>query len=148
MSYRTVRPEDLPLLFRLERAYMQEVEPDSVAGWTNALDRNLELWIDCLPTSGAITDEDGTVTGLAVWQLQPAVATLVAVHVVPERRGAGVGGRLLEGFVGAATAGGVPTAALGVHESNTRAERLYTSHGFCHIGSDGAYRLFERSLTV
>lgn len=143
-----LRPEDLPLLLRLERAYMQEIEPHSVDGWTNALDRNLELWIDCLPTSGVITDENGTVTGLAVWQFQPGVATLVAVHVVPEWRGTGVGGRLLEAFVGAATAGGLPTAALGVHESNTRAERLYTSHGFRHVGSEGAYRLFERSLTV
>lgn len=33
---------------------MQTIEPDSLAAWTAAIDRNLQFWIECLPTSVAI----------------------------------------------------------------------------------------------
>ncbi|TFV65587.1 UNVERIFIED_ORG: GNAT family N-acetyltransferase [Bacillus sp. AZ43] len=148
MTYRSLHAADLPELLRLEQAYMREVEPDSLAAWTAALHRNRALWVECLPTGGAITDADGALAGLALWRLRPGVATLVTIHVVPAHRRSGIGGRLLDAFVASATAAGAGRAALGVHEANGGAERLYTTHGFRLVGTDGAYRMFERDLVV
>lgn len=144
MTYRSMQPSDLPSLLRLERSYMDTVEPESVDAWTAALDRNLQLWVDCLPTSGVITDDEDRVAGIALWQVHADVATLVTIHVTPRHRRAGLGGRLLEAFVAAGTAAGARRAVLGVHEGNTGAEELYEKHGFRFVRVDGPYRLFER----
>ncbi|MEJ7649610.1 MAG: GNAT family N-acetyltransferase [Nakamurella sp.] len=146
MTLRTLRTGDLPQLLRFERSYMQTVEPDSLAAWTAAIDRNLQFWIDCLPTSVASTDQDGAVTGMALWQLQPLLATLVSIHVVPDRQRQGLGAKLLRAFLAAAETGGMKRAALGVHEANPGAERLYLQHGFLPVGQDGSYRLYEKHL--
>ena len=36
------------MVFRAERDYIRDVEPAAEAGWTRALDQNLELWVGCL----------------------------------------------------------------------------------------------------
>ena len=146
MALRSMRTGDLPQLLRFERSYIQTIEPHSLAVWTAAIDRNLQLWIDCLPTSGVITDEDGAVRAMALWQVQPPLATLVAVHVVPEQRRRGLGGELVGSFLAAAEASGAERAALGVHEANPGAERRDLEHGFLPVGQDGPYRLYEKHL--
>ncbi|WP_165931330.1 GNAT family N-acetyltransferase [Curtobacterium sp. PhB136] len=139
---------DLPELLRQERAYMEEIEPESLGPWTAALDRNLALWIESLPTSGVIVDNSGAIAGIALWNLQPAVATLITIHVAAARRRTGIGGQLLEAFVEAAGYSGAKRAALGVHEANHGAARLYLAHGFHEVGADGNYRLFEKDLRL
>lgn len=146
MRLRGMQVEDLPDLVRLELAYIREVEQADISRWAGALDRNLSLWIACLPTSAAIVDGDGLLAGLALWQLEDQGATLVSIHVVPTARRKGVGRRLLQAFVSAAEISGAARARLGVHERNAGAERLYTATGFHLEGTDGPYRLFARDV--
>ena len=125
---------------------MRDIEPEQLDAWTSALDRNLALWIDCMSTSGVITDENDKPVGLALWRFEDAVATLIAIHVEPAHRRTGLGGRLLSAFLAAAHSSGLETAGLGVHETNAGAERLYVDHGFRHVSTQNGYRFFERAL--
>ena len=146
MVVRGLDAGDLPQLLRFERRYMQTFEPNSLPGWTAALDRNLQLWIDCLPTSAVLVGQGEAVLGLALWQLHAPVATLVTIHVSPEQQRRGLGGTLLDVFVAAARSAGMGRAALGVHQDNLGAESLYLRHGFRRVGVDGDYRLYEQAL--
>ncbi|WP_394769620.1 hypothetical protein [Lacisediminihabitans sp.] len=65
---------DLPAILRAERAYLREMEPASEAGWTLAIDRNLQLWIDNLDRT-VMFEHDGTVVGYEMWLREGPVAT-------------------------------------------------------------------------
>lgn len=75
-------------------------------------------------------------------------ATIVSVYVQPERRGLGVGGRLLDvALAHAATLDGVEQLALSVVAGNEPALRLYASRGFVAWGTEPrAVRLGDRRL--
>jgi RimJ/RimL family protein N-acetyltransferase len=60
----------------------------------------------------------------------------LAIAVVPERRGAGVGGLLLRGLVQEAGREGFARLSLSVAHGN-RARRLYEKTGFREVGDDG-----------
>lgn len=146
---RPARVEDLPAVLRYERAYVEAVEPESVAGWLGAVDRNLALWIECLPTT-LVLDLPGTdgpdPAGFVMWLVEGRVATVVTIHVAVEHRRAGWGGRLLRAFEERALADGATVLRLGVHRRNP-ARALYEREGWVVTGEDGDYVLLERPLS-
>jgi GNAT superfamily N-acetyltransferase len=78
----------------------------------------------------------GSAIGLSctsfTWSLEHGgqSAWLEELYVVPERRGAGVGTRLLSAAREKARAAGARAIDLEVEESHARAERLYVREGF------------------
>jgi GNAT superfamily N-acetyltransferase len=67
-----------------------------------------------------------------VWFPGPA-AILEELHVVPARRRAGVGGRLLDRVLVEATARGAGTIEIPVDEGDADARRFYEAPGFSHV---------------
>jgi GNAT superfamily N-acetyltransferase len=60
---------------------------------------------------------------------------LVRLYVLPESIGHGIGARLMQGCIDAATSRGFETLWLGVWEHNPRAIRFYRKWGFQEVGS-------------
>lgn len=134
---------DLPLIHRAERDYLRAIEPASEAGWTAAMDRNLQLWVDNLATT-TVLELDGEAAGFVMWRAEPSgVALVITIHVLPAFRRRGLGRQLLDVVTEQARAQGLARVTLGVHRDNPAA-RLYESAGFRRTGTDGEYLLFER----
>ncbi|MER2134486.1 MAG: GNAT family N-acetyltransferase [Arthrobacter sp.] len=136
---------DLPFILRQEREYIENLEPDALPGWLAALDRNLELWISCLPHTLFCVDADGQQLGFAMWRPDgDDAATLVSIQVLASHRRQGLGRLLLEAFEQRVSPGVVK---LGVHKSNP-ARMLYKAAGYDAAGGDGGYLLFGKTLGV
>ena len=121
---------------------METIEPAALPGWLAALDRNLELWISCLPHTVFCVDADGQPLGFAMWLPDGDAATLVSIQVLASHRRQGLGRVLLEAFEQRAGLGAVK---LGVHQSNP-ARLLYEAAGYDAAGRDGDYLLFGKTL--
>ena len=61
----------------------------------------------------------------------------LAIAVVPNARGKGVGSALLDALLGRARAAGYPTISLSVDRANAAAIELYERHGFRQMEEDG-----------
>ncbi|MCU1404795.1 MAG: acetyltransferase domain protein [Glaciihabitans sp.] len=141
---RAARATDLPMLYRAELIYMRKIEPESVQGWIDATDRNLELWTGNLER-GIVAEVDGVPAGVALWMVQGQeqeqdqvdVAAIVSIHVLGQFRRRGVAHRLLDACVQDSRAHGYSTITLGVHRSNP-ARSLYERYGFVADDPSGA----------
>ncbi len=142
MHHRPAVADDLPFILRAEREYMEAVEPESLQAWTNALDRNLALWIENLGRTTMLLI-DGELAGYVMWTAGDTDATLISVQVLPAFRRRGLGRSLVDLFATQARAAGCTTLLLGVHRDNP-ARDLYPAAGFEHVGDDGDYELFRR----
>jgi ribosomal protein S18 acetylase RimI-like enzyme len=93
-------------------------------------------------------DAAGAPVGAAWARVLDDLAPLpeLAIAVVPEARGAGVGATLLDTLAAAAARAGHPALALRVSRRNTRALALYRRAGFEEIGDDRERVVMERSL--
>ena len=60
----------------------------------------------------------------------------LAIAVVPNARGKGVGSKLLDALLARARAAGYPTVSLSVDRANAGAIELYRRHGFERVGED------------
>ena len=140
---RPATAHDLPLIYRGEVRYMRDTEPESLVGWTSAVDRNLELWINQLGRTHVL-ELDGEPAGYLMWMPHNEAALLITINVSPERRKQGLGRVLLDAFVAEAKAACFTRLELGVHRDNP-ARSLYESAGFTHVSDDGDYLLFERA---
>ena len=60
----------------------------------------------------------------------------LAIAVVPNARGKGVGSALLDALLGQARADGYPTISLSVDRANAGAIELYERYGFERVGED------------
>ncbi|MDI5973856.1 GNAT family N-acetyltransferase [Streptomyces sp. SL13] len=138
-SLRPAEVADLPFVLRSERSYMQTIEPANEQRWTAAIDRNLALWIDCLPRT-LVLDVDGEAAGYQMWLPTGDSATLVSIHVVARHRRRGFGRLLLDAFAEQARAAGHVDLCLGVHRDNPAAP-IYAAAGYVHTGDDGDYRM-------
>jgi len=86
-------------------------------------------------TFGAIeVDAAGDPAGLILVRVVADECEILTLCVLPERRGAGIGGRLLDGAFTRAVASGASKVFLEVAEDNDAALRLYASAGFTAIG--------------
>ncbi|MBD7996370.1 GNAT family N-acetyltransferase [Arthrobacter sp. Sa2CUA1] len=142
---RPAEVNDLPFILRQEREYIESIEPAALQGWLAALDRNLALWIDCLPHTLFCVDADGQRLGFAMWLPDSGTATLVSIQVLHSHRRQGLGRLLLEAFEQRTSLGGSSVAKLGVHQSNP-ARLLYQSAGYKTAGQDGDFLLFSKVL--
>jgi ribosomal protein S18 acetylase RimI-like enzyme len=146
-TLRPATPADLPAIFRAERAYIRDIEPDQMSVWLDAVDRNLALWIANLERT-TTAEIDGVPAGFVMWMEHPApdqfAATLVTIEVFPEHRRRGLGRILLERYEQEAANAGKTVLRLGVHETNP-ARSLYENSGYRSVGRDDAYLLYERA---
>ena len=144
ITFRPASATDIPMIYRAERSYMEDIEPSSFAGWTNATDRNLQLWIDNLSTT-TVLEVDEVVAGYVVWQPEEDVGLIIAIAVLTSFRRRGLG-RLLNVVTEQAREKGLREVKLGVHRDNP-AIALYSSAGFSKTGVDGDYVNFSRAVT-
>lgn len=135
------------MILRAERDYVATIEPDQMAAWTAAIDRNLELWIAQLDRTTVLLT-GGHVAGFVMWRPDPApaeAATLITVQVLPAFRRRGLGRLLLDAFARQAGAAGLRRLLVGVHERNP-ARALYVGAGYRPTGRDGGYLIYELDL--
>jgi ribosomal protein S18 acetylase RimI-like enzyme len=138
--------DDLPAILRYERDYVRTIEPESAAGWTESIDKNLALWIECLPTTVVLEvpgSGDADPAGFVMWLQDADSATVVTIQVARHHRRTGLDRLLLDAFEERAAAGGARVLKLGVHRDNP-ARALYERAGWDGAGTDGDYVLFER----
>jgi GNAT superfamily N-acetyltransferase len=75
----------------------------------------------------------------------------VAIAVVPDRRGAGVGGALLRALLNTARSQGFGALSLSVQRNNPAALRLYERNGFvkvCAIDSESPSLIMKVDLSA
>lgn len=89
-----------------------------------------ELWV---------VEEDAEIVAYAVLWCVLDQAELANIAVVPEARGRGIGGGLLDHLVGVARDRGARSIFLEVRESNRAARALYAGRGFREVGSRPGY---------
>jgi ribosomal protein S18 acetylase RimI-like enzyme len=143
-QWRTASAGDLPFIHDGELAYIREREPAQEAAWLDALERNRRLWTANLERT-TVLEVGGTPVAYGMWAVLDGVATVVTLHVQPERRRHGLGAALLDRIADDVQRNGYAVLALGVHGENP-ARHLYESAGFTPAGEDGDYLLFRRSL--
>lgn len=125
---------------------METIEPHALLGWLTVLDQNLELWIQCLPSTLVWLDEEGHPLGYVMGSLGGEKATLVSISVLGSHRRQGLGRLLLDAFEQSAGAGGARVVELGVYRSN-QAHLLYRAAGYEATGQDAEYVLFSKTLS-
>lgn len=164
VSFRSATAADLPMIYRAERSYMEDIEPTSLAGWTNAIDKNLQLWIDNLATT-TVLKVDGLAAGYVMWQAEApeklaeagelgenekeaaGTALIIAIAVLTPYRRRGLGRQLLNVVMEQARAKGLTSVNLGVHRDNP-AVGLYEATGFSKTGTDGDYVNYSHALSA
>lgn len=78
-----------------------------------------------------VADIEGAVSGYAAAHVEtPSVGRIQLIAVAPERRGRGLGTRLVEAAAARFAAAGVPTVRVATQASNLAANRLYQRAGF------------------
>ncbi len=86
------------------------------------------------PFSVYVDEVDGQVEAFAMGSARPPVATLHAIHLVPDLQGSGVAQRLHAALLDDFTAWGCTTAELWVLDGNERAQAFYRRLGWVHDG--------------
>jgi ribosomal-protein-alanine N-acetyltransferase len=109
---------------RFSRAYMRQlIRQHNAATW--------------------IAEDDGRMCGFAIVEWTREMAGLFAyiqtLEVIPERRGQGVGGKLLERMQASAESAGAEAIWLHVDVENAGAIRLYETHGYRLRGRRAGY---------
>lgn len=101
-----------------------------------------------------VADEDGSVCGYASYgpfRPWPANARTIenAVYVAPERRGQGIGAKLLPPLLDLARNGGMHTVVAAITADNTASLRLHERFGYERAGTirEAAWK-FERWLDL
>jgi len=140
---RQATPQDLSLVFRLERAYIEEFEPGSAPGWNGAIDRHLEQWVSNLSRM-FIAEMEGEVVGYYFWEVKNEEAILSSINVLTDYRRQGIGALLLKHFESEAFKSGVARLVLGVIKHNP-AKHLYEDAGYVFAGDEGDYSYYEKS---
>ncbi len=138
---RRATPADAGLLARLLWDFNTEFESD-----TDDTDVLAARFARLLPLDGviAVLAEDGRdAVGFALLSLRPAiwfdgpVSQLEELYVVPDRRGEGIGTRILDLARRLVREAGSPEMHINVDEVDEDTRRFYERHGFVNI-EDGA----------
>jgi GNAT superfamily N-acetyltransferase len=108
------------------------------------------------PFSVHVAEADGAVVAFAMGSARPPVATLNAIHVVPDLHGSGVAQRLHASLLGDFSGWGCTSAELWVLDGNGRAQAFYRRLGWVPDGERDAHAIggvrvpilrYRRSLT-
>jgi ribosomal-protein-alanine N-acetyltransferase len=137
-SIRRAHATDLPAIYAGELDYIREIEPQQEERWSNGLYWHIKQWANDLDRM-FISECNAEVTGYCFWEAHGNVAVLASIYVLRERRGAGLGRRLLAEFITDAHAQGFATLTLGVKPDNP-ARALYEGAGFVYTHDNGGYR--------
>lgn len=129
LTVRVAAPADLPRVSVIERASFSDP-------WTRGM---FAAHLAAESDTFLVADDDGTVVGYALVRVASDEAELLNIAVAPERRGTGIGARLLDAGITAARALGASEMWLEVRESNVPAQSLYASRGFAAVGRRKRY---------
>ncbi len=118
---------------------MQPADLEAVAALTKRADPfgwTLRNFSDALAAGNTLTviEEEGAAAGIAAVMHVIDECELLEIAIDPDRQGRGLGKRLLEEAMRLARANGAVRMFLEVRESNARARKMYTSHGFEQTG--------------
>lgn len=89
--------------------------------------------------------EDGTVLGFCSLSQDRQALFIRELHLLPEHRGRGVGGWVLEALAGWAAQRRLPLLRLMVFRSNP-ARQLYLRRGFVEMGEDECFVRMQRTV--
>ncbi|WP_194791156.1 GNAT family N-acetyltransferase [Pseudomonas sp. UFMG81] len=89
--------------------------------------------------------EEGEVLGFCSLSQDRQALFIRELHLLPEHRGRGVGGRVLEALAGWTVQRRLPLLRLMVFSSNP-ARRLYLRHGFVEVGVDECFVRMQRAV--
>ena len=150
-SIRRAHATDLPAIYAGELDYIRQIEPQQEERWRNGLYWHIKQWTNDLDRM-FIAECSGEATGYCFWEAHSNVAVLASIYVLRDRRGVGLGRRLLAEFITDAGAQGFATLTLGVKPDNP-ARALYEGAGFVYTHDDGgyrhyAYRVDDRTATA
>ncbi len=120
---------------------------DLVAQYTAHLSENVPGGFDCAtdapPPDGAFEPPRGVFLVMhdgaqpvgcgAMWEMEPGIAEIRRMWVVPSRHGRGLGRRMLQALENAALEMGCRTARLDSMHSLTAAVAMYRSQGYSEI---------------
>ncbi|CAN7326211.1 N-acetyltransferase family protein [Caballeronia sp. LjRoot31] len=140
-SIRRARATDLPAIYAGELDYIRQIEPEQEGRWRDGLYWHIKQWTNDLDRM-FIAQSGEEATGYCFWETQGNVAVLASIYVLRDRRGVGLGRRLLAEFIADARARGFATLTLGVKPDNP-ARALYEGAGFVYTHDNGGYRHYE-----
>ncbi len=135
ITIRRARASDLDAVLRIERVCF--ADPWSLASFETALDvtRMLFLVAEANEGLGRVMRPDATrPVGYVIALLLIDEAEVADLAVLPESRGQGIGGQLLDQVIIEAGTLGVQSLYLDVRESNASARALYGSRSFTQVG--------------
>lgn len=134
---------DLPFVFRLERAYIEELEPQMLERWSRVIDVHLQQWIGNLSRM-FVAEVSGRAIGYCCWEVDGEQAVLASIHIIPEFRRHGAGRKLLEKFESDASAQNCKLFTLSVIKHNP-ARHLYAAAAYAYVMQDGDYQYYRKS---
>ena len=126
-------PADDPIVVRLVEALRDEVESRGAHNGAVRPDVSLAeaMRADC-DTLLAYADSEPVGTG-ALREREPGVAEIKRMYVLPDYRGAGIAGRMLEELERRARARGFEVIRLDTHDRLNEATSMYRGAGFREI---------------
>ena len=138
-SLRPMTEADVPAVTALEqRAFTEPWSAETLAAEVARADRRYLVAVAA----------DGSVAGYGGLKVGGSDAHVLTLAVAPERRGRGLGTRLLLGLIDAALAAGVRHLTLEVRVSNAEARALYRRFGFEPAGIHQCYYPNEDALIM
>lgn len=128
LNVRAMSEDDLPVVLANEEAAYTHP-------WTLGILRDcLRVGYQCL-----VAEQGDQVIGHAVMSVAVGEAHLLNITVAPASQNRGIGRRLLKRVLRLAGEQGADTLFLEVRTSNTPAQYLYQSEGFCEVGRRRGY---------
>ncbi|MFB6298281.1 MAG: N-acetyltransferase family protein [Salinirussus sp.] len=133
----------------LTAMYRQFDPEDRAQGIPPVGEARIREWLDALLAEGSVGavarhEDQGQPVGHAVLVPDAEGAYELAIFVLQEFQGAGIGTNLLEALLGLARREGVERVWLSVERWNSAAIRLYERTGFERVGRQG----FELEMTI
>lgn len=149
ITLRPIRAEDDAFLRRVYAG--TRAEELAATGWDDAQQQAfLRMQFDAqhgyyreqfADASYDLIEADGAAIGRLYVDRRADEIRIIDIALLPERRGAGIGGRLMRGLLAEAQQAGKPVR---IHvERNNPARRLYERLGFVRRGDTGVYYLME-----
>lgn len=151
-TVRAAGPADAGVVGRMLADFNAEFETPSPAAGEFA--RRLTGMLDRLDLLVLLAETAGEATGFLSAAFRPSlyydgpVAAVEDFYVIPDRRGGGIGGAIMDAFLAECGVRGCGEIQIGVDSPDAGARRFYERYGFTCVepGSDDAMLLYLRVL--